>query len=292
MRIAATIMGRNLRLFFRDRAGVAFSLLGALIVFVLYALFLSDLQARSIASSFPDAAMSDVRAFVDTWMFAGIIAMTSSTTSLGALGVFVDDIASGRVRDFLVSPIRQWQLVLGYLLATVVVALSMTVIVLMVSLGYLYLVDGVTVGLADIAATLVWIVLSCSAFAALWAFIASFLRTTAAFSALATVVGTLVGFLAGAFIAIGLFPTGVREVVNALPFAQSAMLIRQRFTDESLAALVDDDPVATAALQEFYGITTVVGGEVVPVPVVAGLLLTCGLVFTALAVRRIRSRIA
>lgn len=292
MRLAVTIMGRNLRLFFRDRAGVAFSLLGALIVFVLYALFLSDLQARSIASSFPDAEMSDVRAFVDTWMFAGIIAMTSSTTSLGALGVFVDDAATGRVRDFLVSPIRQWQLVLGYLLATVVVALVMTVIVLMVSLGYLFLVDGVTIGLAEVVATLVWITLSCSAFAALWAFVASFLRTTAAFSALATVVGTLIGFLAGAFIAVGLFPSGVRDVVNALPFAQSAMLMRRQFTTESLTALVGDDPGTIAALSEFYGISTVVGGEVVPVPVVAGLLLVYGLVFTALAVWRIRARIA
>jgi multidrug/hemolysin transport system permease protein len=291
MRLVLTITARNLRLFFRDRAGVVFSLMGALIVFLLYALFLSDLQVRSIAASFPDADASDVRAFVDTWMFAGIIAMTSITTSLGALAVFVEDVASGRFRDFMVSPIRRWQLVLGYLLATVVVALVMTTVVLGASFAYLFLIDGVTIGVFPLVLTVVWIVLSCVAFAALWAFVVSFLRSTAAFSALATVVGTIIGFLAGAFIAIGLFPAGVRDIVNALPFAQSAMLMRQQFTEESLRALVGDQPEAIAPLSEFYGITAVVGGAVVPVPLVVALLLAYALAFTALAAWRIRSRL-
>lgn len=291
MRLVLTITARNLRLFFRDRAGVVFSLMGALIVFLLYALFLSDLQVRSIAASFPEADSSDVRAFVDTWMFAGIIAMTSTTTSLGALSVFVEDVASGRFRDFMVSPIRRWQLILGYLLATVVVALAMTTVVLVVSVAYLFLIDGVTIGVLELALTMVWVVLSCVAFAALWAFVVSFLRSTGAFSALSTVVGTIVGFLAGAFIAIGLFPAGVRDIVNALPFAQSAMLMRQQFTADSLRALVGDQPEAIEPLSEFYGITAVVGGSVVPVPLVVALLLVYAVAFTALAAWRIRSRL-
>ena len=160
------------------------------------------------------------------------------TTSLGALGVFVDDAASGRFRDFLVSPLRRWQLVLGYLLSTVVIALIMTTLVLVVSLAYLFFVDGVAIGIPEIARTLGWITLACIAFAALWALIASFLRSTGAFAALSTIVGTVIGFLAGAFIAVGLFPEGVRNVVNALPFAQSAMLLRREFTAETLSTLV------------------------------------------------------
>lgn len=109
MGIVLAIMGRNLRLFFRDRLNVFFSLLGALVVFLLYTLFLSNLQTTSIVSSFPQADEADVRAFVNSWMFGGIIAMTSITTSLGALNVFVEDVATGRFRDFLVSPIRRGQ---------------------------------------------------------------------------------------------------------------------------------------------------------------------------------------
>lgn len=291
MGLVFTITGRNLRLFFRDRAGVVFSLLGALIVFLLYALFLADLQVSSIAASLPDAEPSDVRSFVDTWMFAGIIAMTSMSTSLGALNVVVEDTATGRFRDFMVSPIRRWQLVLGYLLATVVVALTMSVIVLGVSLAYLAIVDGVTIDPGPLLVALTWVGLSSVTFAALWAFVVSFVRTTAAYSALATVVGTVIGFLAGAFIAVGLFPAAVRDVVNALPFAQSAMLVRQELTDETLRALVGDEVAAIAPISEFYGITTVIGATVIPVPIVVALMAFVAIVFTALAVWRIRSRL-
>lgn len=292
MGVVLAIMGRNLRLFFRDRLNVFFSLLGALIVFLLYALFLSNLQTSSIVNAFPQADEGDVRGFVDSWMFGGIVAMTSITTSLGALGVFVEDAATGRFRDFLVSPVRRGQLVLGYLLATVVVALVMTTIVLAVSLAYLFFVDGVVIDPLAIVRTLGWIVLSCLAFAALWAFIVSFVRTTGAFSALATIVGTVIGFLAGAFIAVGLFPEIVRNIVNALPFAQSAMLMRRELTSDTLSTLVGGQQQAIDALSSYYGITTFVGDWEVTVPVVVAILAACTVVFTALAAWRIRARIA
>lgn len=292
MSIVFSIMGRNLRLFFRDRLNVFFSLLGALIVFLLYALFLSNLQTSSLVASFPQADESDVRGFVDSWMFGGIVAMTSITTSLGGLAVFVEDAATGRFRDFLVSPIRREQLVLGYLLSTVIVALIMTTIVLGVSLAYLFFIDGVVLGVAEILRLLAWIVLSCVAFSALWAFIASLVRTTGAFSALSTIVGTVIGFLAGAFIAVGLFPEIVRNVVNALPFAQSAMLMRQEFTAETLPTLVGGQPEAIDAISVYFGITGFVGDWEVTVPVIVTILVACAVVFTGLAAWRIRARIS
>lgn len=292
MSVVFSITGRNLKLFFRDRLNVFFSLLGALIVFLLYALFLSNLQTSSITGAFPQADAADVRGFVDSWMFGGIVAMTSITTSLGALGVFVEDAATGRFRDFMVSPIRREQLVLGYLLATVAVALIMTTIVLGVSLAYLFFVDGVVIGLPEILRTLGWIVLSCVAFAALWAFVASFVRTTGAFSGLATVVGTVIGFLAGAFIAVGLFPEIVRNIVNALPFAQSAMLMRGELTADTLSTLVGGQQEAIDALSAYYGITAFVGDWEVTIPVVVAILAGCAVVFTVLAAWRIRARIA
>ena len=290
MGVVVDIMARNLRLFFRDRLNVFFSLLAAMIVFLLYTLFLGNLQTTSISAAFPQASEADVRAFVDSWMFAGIVALTAMTTSLGALGVFVDDAASGR-SDFLVSPLRRWQLVLGYLLSTVVIALIMTTLVLVVSLGYLFFVDGVAIGIPEIARTLSWITLACVAFAALWALIASFLRSTGAFAALSTIVGTVIGFLAGAFIAVGLFPRG-SACRHALPFAQSAMLLRREFTAETLSTLVGGRQEAIDALRTYYGVTGFIGDWEVSVPFVLATLVVLTIAFTALAAWRIRARIA
>ena len=121
MSIILDITGRNLRLYFRDRLGVFFSLLAAIILFLLYTLFLGNLQTQGLESAFPDAPDGAVKSFVDSWMFAGIVGITAVTTGLGAFSTFVEDGASGRFRDFLVSPISRGQLVLGYLLSSFVI---------------------------------------------------------------------------------------------------------------------------------------------------------------------------
>lgn len=291
MDVVLAIMGRNLKLFFRDPLNIFFSLLSALIVFLLYTLFLGNLQVSSITSDVPGSDPDQVRGFVDAWMFGGIVALSTMTTPLGALSVFMDDAASDRFRDFLVSPLKRAQLVLGYLASAFVIAVVMTVIVLVVALLYLWLISGVVLGVAEIARSLGWILLSTAGFTALWAVIVSFLRTTGAFSALSTIVGTVVGFVAGAYIAVGLFPDAVRTAVSALPFAQSAMLLRQEFTGVALSDLVGGNQAAIDTLNAFYGITLSVGDWQVPLWYTVGLLALMAVAFTALAAARIRRRI-
>jgi multidrug/hemolysin transport system permease protein len=291
MHVILAITGRNLRIFFRDPLNIFFSLLSALIVFLLYTLFLGNLQVDSISGDNPAADPDQVRGFVDAWMFGGIVALSTMTTPLGALSVFMDDAASNRFRDFLVSPVKRAQLVLGYLVSAFTIGVLITVIVLIVALLYLWLISGVVLGVPEIASSLGWILLSTAGFTALWAFIVSFLRTTGAFSALSTIIGTVVGFVAGAYIAVGLFPDAVRATVSTLPFAQSAMLLREQFTHVALSDLVGGSQPAIDQLNEFYGITLTVGDWAVPLWYAIGLLVLMAVVFTALAAARIRRRI-
>jgi hypothetical protein len=64
--VVAAIVVRNLRLFFRDRLNAFFSLLGAIILFALYTLFLGNLQTGRLEDSFPNAEPRKVTAFVDS----------------------------------------------------------------------------------------------------------------------------------------------------------------------------------------------------------------------------------
>ena len=292
MRVVLNLMGRNLRLYFRDRLGVFFSLLSALILFLLYTLFLGSGQIDNLQSNFPAATEQQVKTFVDTWMFAGIVGITSITTGLGAMNVFVEDSASGRFRDFLVSPIRREKLILGYLLSAGVIALIMTTVVLIISLAYLFLVDDVSFRPGEIATVYGFLALSCVAFAALSAFVVSFVRTAGAYSALSTIVGTILGFLAGAYIPVGALPDGVRTVINALPFMQASVPVRQEMTADSLQAMAGSQPGAVDAMQEVYGITASVGDWAITNAYVLFILAAMTVVFTLLAALRIRRRIA
>ena len=291
MSVVAAIVARNLRLFFRDRLNVFFSLLGAIILFALYTLFLANLQTQGLANSFPDAEPREVKGFVDSWMFAGIVLITTITTGLGALSVLVDDSQSGRFRDFLVSPIRRGQIVLGYLIAAVSVALLMSLIVLALSVLYLGVVDGIWLTPEALVRVTGTVVLCCAAFTALSALIVSGVRTAGAFSALATIVGTVLGFIAGAYIPVGSLPESVANVINALPFGQAGMVLRRDFTAQSLPAMTGGIPQAEDALRQVYGIDAYVGEWLVPAGVTVAILLGLTVVCTAVAALRIRARI-
>ena len=291
MRSTWIIVGRNLRLFFRDRMNVFFSLLGAIVLFLLYVLFLANVQAQALAATLPQAEVGDIQAFVDSWMFAGIVLLTTVTTGLGALSVLIEDGESGRFRDFLVSPIPRWNIVLGYLLAAAIVSLIVSLVVLAVSILYLGVVRGSWLPLDEALRAAGIVALSSIAFAAVWSFVASFVRTTGAFSALSAIVGTLMGFVAGAYLPIGLLPTAVGDGLNALPFAQAGVLLRQAFTAETLPAMTGGIAEAEDAMSRYYGIEAFVANWQVPVWYIVGLLAVMLIVFTALSAVRIRARI-
>lgn len=290
MSVVAAIVGRNLRLFFRDRMNVFFSLLSGIILFVLYTLFLARLQTDGLAAQFPSATDAEIRAFIDSWMFSGILLLTTVTTGIGAMSVLVEDGHSGRFADFLVAPISRSRLVLGYLISAVIVTVVMSTVVLTLSVLYLGIFDGLWLAPARIVVIVAITILCCFAFTALSAFAVSFVQTPGAFSAFATIVGTVLGFVAGAYIPIGSLPTAVGNAINALPFAQGGMLLRRQFTAESIHAL-SDQPDALQSMREFYGIDAFVGDAQVLPWVAVGVLVAFAVGFTALSAGRIRSRI-
>ena len=55
MRIVLSLVKRNLRIYRRDRAGVLLSLLAALMLLLIYALFLGAIQADSLKAKLPSA---------------------------------------------------------------------------------------------------------------------------------------------------------------------------------------------------------------------------------------------
>ena len=291
MRTIALLTGRNLRIFFRDRSGVFFSLLSALLLFGLYALFLGNLQVTSLTKQLPSAHPDDIQWFVNVWVFAGITMITTVTTGLASLGVFVDDRGSGRFSDFVVAPLRRWQLIVGYVVSSFIVSMIMTLIVVLAGQLYLLTQGNELLPAAQLAQLIGYIVLSSAAFAALSSFVATFLKSTGAFAALSTVTGTLIGFLAGAYIPAGALPTGVVNIMNSLPFSQSAMLIRRPYTSNALDAIIGGQTQTGDAIQEFYGITAHVGNTEITTSIAITILLLVFLMFTALGTWQLSRRI-
>lgn len=250
---------RNLRIYFRDRTGVVFSLLSPLIMLGLYALFLGHLQIEHLESQLPRASRSDIGWFVNSWVFAGVVTITTVTASLSALGKFVEDRASGRLADFAVLPLRRSQLTASYLLSAFVVAVLTCAVVIVVGELYLLARSKSALGPNDLARLFAFVCLLSAAYAALASFLVTFLTTTTAFGAFSTVVGVLIGFLSGSYLPAGLLPHTVVDVIHSLPFAQSAMLVSRIYTRVPIAALAGGSERAVTEIHRFYGISARVG---------------------------------
>jgi multidrug/hemolysin transport system permease protein len=288
VKTALTLTRRNLTLFFRDVGAVSLSLIASLILFVLYVGFLGGLQVDNLQVKFPDAAVDDINWFVSTWVFAGIVMITTVTTGIAGLGTFVSDRSSGRYRDFLVAPVKSWQLVVGYMASSALVAIVMSGVVLIGGEAFLLVRGYPVAGALAILQTLCYIVLLSLTFSGISAFVVTFIKTIGAFAAFSAVAGTLVGFLAGAYLPLGLLPSAVVNAINVLPFSEASMLIRIPLTEPAIEALTGNQAQGVSAVREFYGVDLSVGDFVVTQGLAIGLLIAVMVLFAAVATLRIR----
>ena len=221
---------RNLLVFFRDRAAVFYSLLASLIIIGLYALFLGNNMA-SYMNEFPDA-----RQLVDRWLVAGLVSITSITAAMGAFGVMVDDKAKHIIQDFYTSPIRRWKLIGGYVAGAFIIGLILSVITLFVAQIYIVAQGGSLMTLAEYAESVVLIALGTFCNTAMVFFFAYFFTTESAFGTASTLLGTLIGFVTGIYIPIGILPNSVQWVIKLFPTSHIVVLLRQVMTNSFFAS--------------------------------------------------------
>ena len=284
----AVLTRRHLTCFFRDRIGVLLAVLGALILLVLYVLFLGKLQIDSLAAQVPAQARADVEGFVFSWVFSGILITSAITVPLSGLGILVEDRTRGRIRDFLVTPVPRRTLTASYILAAVVVTMMILLIELLLGWVGLRLLGHPVPGAAGLLELLAVLLLLALAFSGIAALLITLINSQGAMSALASLVGTLAGFLAGAYIPPIALPEPVVSAMNLLPFAPAAMLVRGPLVEPALAAVGFPATVHTE-LQYGYGTRIEVLGTELGAWAAAGYVATWGLIFGAVAVTRMRA---
>lgn len=219
------IARRNVKLFFRDKGGVFFSLMSVFIVLGLYALFL-----KSTILGGDLEALEGAGRLVDSWLIAGVLAVAAVTTTLSGYGAMVEDRARGVDRDFAVSPASSGALLGGYILSALAVGLVLCAVTFAAGQVYLVAAGGKLLPPLQMVQALGVTALSVAASAAMLYFLTLFIKTQNAFTGACTVVGTLVGFLTGVYIPIGTLPSAVQVVVKCFPPTHGAALLRQIFT--------------------------------------------------------------
>ena len=241
MKMAALIK-RNFLIYIRDKGAVFFSLLSMLVIILLMAVFLGNMNVDEILSILKlyggsrnaEEDMENARQLVLLWTIAGILVVNSVTVSLAVLGTMVTDAQEKRLMSFYTAPVKRIEIAIGYIVTSVTVTAVMCFLTLAVAESWVLIKGGVLPGVKEHFKIAGLIVLNSIASSSVMYLGAMWVKSNSAWSALGTVVGTLVGFAGAIYLPMGMLPEAVGKVLKCLPLLHASALMRDLFTQNSV----------------------------------------------------------
>lgn len=222
------LVKRNFLLYFRNRSGVIFSLLGALISFILYIVFLKH-NIQTAWSKLPDTNQ-----LLDAWLIGGTLTITGLTTTFSSLSRIVSDREAKVTQDLYVTDLGYWALQFSYMISSIVIGFFMQIIMFLIMLCYFIFDDQFTFDWNLVPQLLVLTLLTAILSTIINAIVVNYFKSIDSLGKLATVIGAASGFLVGTYIPIGALPTFAQNIVKAFPFSYTASLFRQVLMKEKV----------------------------------------------------------
>lgn len=265
---------RNLKLYLRDKSSVIFSLLAVFIVIGLYVLFLGDVWTDGLKE------FEGAQELMDNWVMAGVLAITSMTTTLGMLGTMVHDKAAGIEKDFYVAPVKRWKMGAGYMLSAYVVGVVMSLIALCVAEVYIVLNGGQSMEPRALIQTLFAILLTTLMNTSIALFLVTLFRSINAYTTANIVLGTLIGFLTGIYLPIGSYPEAVQWIVKVFPVSHGALIFRNIMMKPVMDRAFEGVPVSVAKdIKEELGVIYMFGDKEITVAFSIGMMAAVAILF-------------
>ena len=238
------LLKRNFILYFRNRSGVFFSLLGALISFLLYIIFLQK-NLTDAWSQLPDNTN-----LLNKWLMGGTLAVTGITTSFTALTQMVQDRENQVDQDLFLTDLGSWGLQVSYLISSIIISFVMQVF--MFAVMSLYFKESPVIShLSEI--TLIMLLSSLLSSVVNILLIYRF-KSVDSLGKLATIVGTASGFLVGTYVPIGVLPDFAQIIMKCTPATYIASLYRQILMKEQLETAFTRNSRLLKEFQEKMGI--------------------------------------
>ena len=238
------LLKRNFILYFRNRSGVFFSLLGALISFLLYIIFLQ----KNLTDSW--SQLPNSTNLLNNWLMGGTLAVTGMTTSFTALKQMVQDRENQVDQDLFLTDLGNWALQASYLISSIVISFVMQVFMYAV-MSFYFKESPVISHLPEIALIMLLSSLLSSLVNVLLIYR---FQSVDSLGKLATIVGTASGFLVGTYIPIGVLPDFAQIIMKCTPATYIASLYRQILMKEPLETVFTGNSRLLQEFQEKMGI--------------------------------------
>lgn len=242
MKVALTLIKRNIKLFFKDKGMFFTALITPAILLVLYATFLSNVYRDSFTMNFPQGIpIPDdiIDGLVGGQLISSLLAVSCITVAFCSNFLMVQDRANGTVKDLRISPVNSYVLSISYYAATLISTMIICLTATAICLGYVAII-GWYMSFADVLLLLLDVVILVFFGTALSSFINFFLSTQGQISAVGTIISAGYGFICGAYMPISSFSDGLQKVISFLPGTYGTSLFRNHAMSGALEALRDE----------------------------------------------------
>ena len=238
------LLKRDFLLYFRNRSGVFFSLLGALISFLLYIIFLQK-NLMDAWSQLPDN-----KSLLNNWLMGGTLAVTGITTSFTALTQMVQDRENQVDQDLFLTDLGSWGLQLSYLISSLIISFVMQAFMLIVMSLYFQEIPAMS-KLFEISLIML---LSSLLSTLVNALLIYHFQSVDSLGKLVTIVGTASGFLVGTYVPMGILPNFAQVLMKCTPATYLASLYRQALMKEQLETTFMGNSSLLEEFQEKLGV--------------------------------------
>lgn len=242
------LIQRNVKLFFRDRVTVFFSMLSSVILIGLYFLFLGGTLTQEVA----DYINPDILMF--NWLIAGILAISSISTTLTTFGTKVKDDEKDISKDFYSTPTSKAELAGGYIGAAFIVSMIISIFTLAIATGVMYFQYGSIMNFTTLLKVLGITLVTIFSNSAMMFLLILSIHSSSAYSVTSSLVGSLSGFVAGVYIPIGLLPTWVRSIIQFNPATQAASLLRKALMESEFQQMSQAPAEVILEVKETLGV--------------------------------------
>lgn len=270
MKKFVSLTKRNCLVFLRDRAAVFFSLLATLIVLMLMGVFLGNMNEENVVyllkeyGGVRDSVLDQehARELVQYWTLAGILVVNAVTVTMSVIGNRVTDISEGKLASLYSAPVSRSIIALSYVVSAMLIGIFMCVLTLAIALCYIMATGGTMLGAGALGKIFLLIVLNVCIFSVIMYLFALFIKSSSAWSGIATVVGTLVGFVGAIYLPMGFLPEGVTTVLKCIPILHGASLMREACCEGALERTFDGLPgQVLSEYKEYMGIQIKMGEQ-------------------------------
>ena len=207
MNVVGAILQKNLLNFIRDKG----RLLGSIIM-ALFFLFIFSFVMKSSMSGLEQPM---------NYLISGVIIMTVFQTSLNNSTDILSDIASGYMKEVLVSPISRAQISIGHILSGSIIAVLQGLLITVLSLFMGFHLD--ILHLLQMIAVMAAAGLT---FGSIGLFLATISRNSSSFQIVSTMIMMPFTFLSGAYIPTTIMPKFLAPLVYINPLTYLTAIFR------------------------------------------------------------------